>query len=150
MDYNKLAEEFFQKMQLTQKARQQKQINETIHGEAFVLHCIKEKTGEIVPGDISAAMGVSSARVAAALNSLESKGYITREICGSDRRKIIIKLTQAGNIEAEEQMQRFLAMTAKMLAMLGEQDAREYVRISGRVAEIFATAEDPLCKSPQQ
>ena len=133
MDYEELAKELLEGMHALQKAGHQKLIREGIQGESVILHFIR-KHDTTVPGDISDAMGISSARVAAVLNSLDGKGLITREIDGGDRRRIIVKLTEKGTIEAEEQQKRNIKLIACALAGLGEQDAKEYVRITGRLA----------------
>ena len=130
MDYNELAEEFLRKMQDKKAGRGNfsERFTEGTRGESFILHRIIEK-GELVPGDISGAIGVSSARVAAALNSLERKGFITREIDLNDRRRIIVKPTPAGAEFAEKAQMTHVGMFARMLSLLGEDDAREFVRI---------------------
>jgi DNA-binding MarR family transcriptional regulator len=138
MDYPALAAALLENMQALRKAKPQKHIDESLHGEAFVLHFIAEHGGDVLPGEISGEMGVSSARIAAALNSLESKGLITRQIDLSDRRKILVGITPEGKAQARQQKQAVVAHTVKMLAMLGEQDAKEHVRIMGRLAEIMA------------
>ena len=137
MDYNELAKEFILNMQLWSKGKQHKKIDGGIHGETFVLYFILKNHGDIVPGDISDAMGISSARIAAALNSLDGKGYITREIDKTDRRRIIVKLTETGRAYAEEQEVFYLGIITEMLAALGERDATEYVRIMGKLAGIM-------------
>jgi len=96
MDYEDLAKEFIQNMRAAQTAGRQRSLQEGIRGETFVLYFIKENQGRTAPSQISDGMGVSSARVAMALNSLEEKGMITREIDVEDRRKIIVKLTEKG------------------------------------------------------
>ena len=138
MDYVTLAAELLDKMQVLRKSKPQKHINESLHGEAFVLHFIAGHDGDVLPGEISSEMGVSSARVAAALNSLESKGMITRKIDLSDRRKILVGITPAGRALAEQQQQAVIQGASKMLALLGEQDAKAYVRITGRLEEILS------------
>ena len=140
MDYFELAKEMMQNMQLLSRAGQQKSINDCVHGEAFVLYFVKQKQGGIVPGDISEAMGISTARVAAALNSLEGKGYVTREIDKGDRRRIIVKLTPEGREYADEQEKFYMGMITEMLTALGERDAAEYVRITGKLAAIMNSA----------
>ena len=137
MDYTVLAEELFEKMQTLTKAKRLNDYRDNVEGTAFILHYIDHKGGNIIPSEISHIMGVSSARVAAALNDLESKELITREIDTSDRRRIIIKLTPRGKSVAEEQNVKFLQKMAEMLALLGEEDAKEYVRITGKLAELM-------------
>ena len=108
---------------------------ESFMGETFVLYYL-EKQGSAVPGEISDAMGISSARMAAALNGLDDKGYITREIDKEDRRKIIVNLTAAGKQRAHQLIKEHMSHISEMLEMLGEADAREYVRIMVKIAQI--------------
>jgi len=136
MDYHELAAELLSMMQAAQKARHQKKIKDSLQGEAFILHHIQEQfQGAVTPKGIANAIGVSPSRVAAALEDLENKGLITREIDRDDRRKILVKLTAEGQSVAEENKQDILRKTAILLSTLGEQDAKEYVRIMGRLAE---------------
>lgn len=142
MDYKALATEFMQKMYIINKARPHKQLNESMQGEAFVLHYLFHQEDSVLPSEISNFMGISTARIAVALNSLERKGLITRRIDTSDRRRILVNLTEEGRAYAKEQQQEMLENIAKLITMLGEQDAREYVRITGRIAEFASQHKD--------
>ncbi|MBN7773626.1 MarR family winged helix-turn-helix transcriptional regulator [Clostridium aminobutyricum] len=142
MDYEKLAIEFMEKMHLLKKARPHRQINESMHGESFMLHYLSFQGNSALPSEISNIMGISSARIAAALNSLERKGLITRRIDPSDRRRILVDLTSEGKALAEERHRTMLEETTTLLSMLGEQDAREYVRITGKLAEAIAKCKE--------
>ena len=137
MDYEVLAEKFLQSMFFVQKSGPQKKIAGSMRGETFVLNYIYLHGGNVVPGEISDTMGISSARIAATLNSLEKKGFITRQIDTNDRRRVLVELTQAGKDTAEQHRQSAVEDTAKMLNLLGEHDAKEYVRITGRLAELI-------------
>lgn len=136
MDYQELASEFMHKLYILNKARPHRQISESMQGEAFMLHYLAMNHGSVLPSEISQIMGISSARIAAALNSLERKGLITRRIDITDRRKILVDLTPEGMALAEGQHQTILEDTSELLAMLGEQDAQEYVRLTGKLAEL--------------
>ena len=136
MDYAKLAVQMMASMWKLRKAIPQRHINESMQGEAFVLQCIERRGYEMLPGEISVEMDVSSARIAAALNSLEGKGLVTRQIDAKDRRKIVVRATQAGMDQARRHREALVADVEKMLALLGEHDAQEYVRIVGRLAEL--------------
>ena len=140
MDYRELATELMQKMFLMNRARPHKEITEAMHGESFVMRYLAHQNDCVLPSEISKVMGISSARIAAALNSLEKKGMITRQIDPEDRRRILITLTSEGRALGIEQQQEILEKFAKMLSQLGEHDAKEYVRIAGRLAE-FASRE---------
>lgn len=118
-------------------------VHEGIHGESFMLYLLR-KHGRIAPKEVCSVMGISSARVAAVLNSLESKGLAVRETDADDRRKITIILTPEGEVRADEYIREHVERTAGILRMLGEHDAKEYVRIMGRIAEVF-----PECREEQ-
>jgi DNA-binding MarR family transcriptional regulator len=91
----------------------------------------------VFSGEIGHAMCVSTARVATALNSLEKKGLITRQIDASDRRKILVRITPEGKFLAERNFRSAVSVVEKRFALLGEHDAMEYVRITGRLVEIL-------------
>ena len=135
MDYTELAKQFLNNTYQFRKGRQQKKIDETMHGEAFVIMYISKRGGDVLPSEISNKMNITSARVAAALSSLENKGLITRTMDPNDRRKILVDLTPAGKELAESYEQKALDGAKRMLEMLGEQDALEFVRILGKLAK---------------
>lgn len=137
MDYFELAIELLNGMQSLHKVKSQRNINEAMQGETFVLKYIAHHNGDVLPGEIGQKMDVSSARIAAALNSLEKKGLITRQINTSDRRQILVGITKEGKDLAEKHQKTVLEAIAKMLELLGEHDAKEYVRIMKKLAEII-------------
>ena len=136
-DYDCLAKEFVQNMLSAQASGMNKLIQDGFRGEAFVLLFISRTGGRTIPGRISDSAGVSSARIATALNSLEDKGLITREIDCEDRRKIIVKLTPKGAERVEEEKVKKLEEIKNILVRLGEEDAKELVRIVGRIPEVL-------------
>ncbi|MCL2675357.1 MAG: MarR family winged helix-turn-helix transcriptional regulator [Firmicutes bacterium] len=135
MDYRRLAIELIGNMQLPGKERQHKGLGGA-RSELMLLMFIEHKE-EVVPKDISEAMGVSTARIAIALNDFADKGLITREIDDNDRRRIIVKLTPKGKEFVTDRKQIFIDKITEFLALLGEHDAKEYVRIMGRISEIM-------------
>ena len=135
MDYTCLAYELMETMNQYKKRNMHKQINEAMHGEIFTLYYINKHKGNVIPSDISNEIGISTARVAATLNSLENKKMVTRTIDSSDRRRILVAMTPAGKKEIEKHIKRITDITINMLCYLGEDDAKEYVRIMKRLAE---------------
>lgn len=135
MDFTDLAKEFMALMYKMRKRNVQKQLSDSLHGERFALFYISKHEGNVIPSDISNEMGISSARVAAALNSLETKGLILRRIDGEDRRRIIVKLTEAGREQVEAHNRKVIGITANMLGYLGEEDARELLRIMKKLSD---------------
>ena len=139
MDYSELAVALLDNMQSLSKAAPQKCIEEALKGEAFVLQCIARHGEEVLPGEIGEETHASTARIAQTLNSMEKKGWLTRRIDPRDRRKILVKLTPEGKSIADRRYATIVAMVTQALTLLGEEDAREYVRITGKLADTMAT-----------
>nr|WP_314464184.1 MarR family transcriptional regulator [uncultured Clostridium sp.] len=135
MDYTNLAREYMQVMHQMRNKDGQKKIHDSMHGEHFMLSYISMRQGGIIPSEISNEMGITSARIAAALNSLEAKGLITRRIDTEDRRRILIDLTEAGREQAKKHFEMIMNITVNMLQYLGEEDATDLVRIMKKLAD---------------
>lgn len=142
MNYKKLAEKYLDSMGKLNKYHSHKKINEALHGEVTVLQYIYRSKTEVTPSRIGNDIGVSSARIAATLNSLESKGLIIREISLNDRRHILVKLTEEGEKEAKKRHQKIIEHIAKVLNLLGEEDASEYVRILDKLTKLQPSKDD--------
>jgi len=135
MDYQTLAREYMEILHKMRKRKGEKRINASLHGEQFVLGYVAHHGGSVIPSDISTEMGISTARIAAALGSLESKGLITRRIDEKDRRRILVELTDAGREKEAEHAKGIMRVLVRMLENLGEADAIEFLRILKKVAE---------------
>lgn len=136
MDYSALATEMLAATAAMMKSNGPKQAQSFMQGEMFILHYISHKNTDVIPSEISTAMNASSARVAMALKTLESKGLIERRIDQADRRKIIVTLTDRGRAMTTCQHAEMHARVEKILTELGESEAREYIRIVNRMTEI--------------
>lgn len=137
MDYEALAKSMLSQMFALNKTRPQRNLNEGMRGEGVMLHYIILRGGGVQPSEISGFMGISTARMAAALNNLERKGLVTRSIDPSDRRRILVEPTEAGRAMSREKDAHMLRHTTMMLERLGEHDATELVRLVGRVTQIM-------------
>ena len=135
MDYTNLAREFMEIMNQMRKCNIHKPISDSMHGEIFVRLYISKHEYNVIPSEISNEVGISTARVAATLNSLEKKGMITRKIDVNDRRRILVEMTPSGREQIENHFKMIMKITTNMLSYLGENDAKEYVRIMRRLAE---------------
>lgn len=142
--YTGLAKQFVCNSYRFRRHTQQKKVDETMQGEAFVLVYAKMRNGCILPSEIGNEMNISSARIAAVLNSLESKGLITRKTDPNDRRRVPVELTQKGKALGEQYYHMILGVTTRMLSALGEHDARELVRITGRLADLTLIESTPM------
>ena len=135
MDYSILAAELLDNMQALRRAKPHRNMGDAMQGEAFVLHYLDNHSGEAMPSEIGSDMNVSSARIAQTLNSIEKKGWITRQIDTDDRRRILVRLTPEGKNETEKLRQTAIGLATKILRLLDEEDAMEYVRLTGKLSE---------------
>ena len=145
MNYNKLAEELISHMAQVRASKPQRLIDELIHGEAHLLIFLERQTcNHCNPGEISSHMHISTARVATVLNSLEKKNLITRQIDTNNRRQIIVEITEEGIKTAKTYQKELLQMASKTLELLGEDDAKEYVRITKKLARVLKENKDNI------
>ena len=74
-------------------------------------------------------MQVTTGRVASALNSLEKKRYIQRRNHDIDKRKVIVYITESGKEYILENYQSGITLAEDILSNLGEEDAKELIRL---------------------
>jgi MarR family transcriptional regulator, organic hydroperoxide resistance regulator len=139
MDYRELAIELTEAFSRPHFAKREP---EHVHGEMGIMmflqmNKIKNGVESFSSGDLSKALELSTGRMAIALNGLEKKGFIRRTTDYSDRRRVIVSITEDGSAFAESQHEKGLDRFEKMLRALGEEDAVEFVRITKRIAEQF-------------
>ena len=97
----------------------------------------------LTPGDLAAALGLSSARIANILKSLECKGRVERLHDTVDRRRVLVRLTPAGQKEVRRRGEEMLADATCLLTALGPEDGRAAVRILGRIRELVDSGAIP-------
>ncbi len=92
-------------------------------------HAAEEGEPPLTPSDIAERSHLTSARIANVLRSLEEKGWVAREHASDDRRRVTVTLTEAGDAERARRRLAFEESAAAFVARLGEDDARDAVRI---------------------
>ena len=137
MDYNELASEVMAKTgRMMKSSFWPKKASAFLHGEMFILNYLVNCHGDVLPSELANAMNTSTARVAMALKSLESKGLLQRRVDKEDRRKVLVSITEQGNefvLSEREDMRNKMTL---IISELGEEDARTYIRIIERITEI--------------
>ena len=136
MDYDAVARNFLEQTLQFRKAKMNVDMFDYLKGEAFVLSFIDIHNGVVLPGDLVKEMNVSSARIAATLNSLENKGYVTRQINPSNRRQILVEITLKGKDKAKEIRQEVLRRIAAVFRQLGEENTKAAINLVNRLMEI--------------
>lgn len=107
-------------------------------GEYLALHFLLSR-GTARPSELRRFMRVSSARIAALLGHLENKELILRRHETLDERCISVILTDKGRDLIEKKRDEATAIMAKMLSVLGPNDAKEYLRLRRKLIEAAVT-----------
>jgi DNA-binding MarR family transcriptional regulator len=135
MDFGDAADRLIALMGSHFRTRTMDRFRQFSKGEFFVLSYIVEKDGKTPAGEISARLGSSAARVAAVLGRLERKGLVSREIDSQDRRRILVSAAgDAGALVASEK-QAMRARMERALRLMGERDAKEFIRTLRKFVE---------------
>lgn len=81
--------------------------------------------------EIGRELYLSKPAISQTLNSLEKKGYITREIDKDDRRKIMVTLTPEGDRKLKEGMRCFDQELNKTLEQFGAENTKKLIELLG-------------------
>ena len=137
MNYHEAAQQLIQ-TQLTY-SKQLCKIADIIasRGEDLALLLLHARNNSVYAGEFTAALGLTTGRVANLLKQLERKGYIARVPDIQDRRKIRISLAELGITCAREAYDRVLGEWELLLEGLGEHDSQQLIRILNQGAELL-------------
>lgn len=140
MEYTALAEKMLSVRAQLSHMPAGEAVSDACGGEFFALSLLLG--GETsCPSELSRRMGVSSARIAALLKHLEQKGFILRRADEHDERRVNVSLTDAGRELIRERRRRAIDRVAAALRSLGEDDAREYVRLQQKMLDALAACD---------
>ncbi len=122
MDANAIREEM-KTICKSQKWREiAKFVDEGFRGVFVILRILDERDEKITAGDLARETNVSTARVASALNALEKKNYVKREVDDSDARKVVVRLTKDGKKAVEERKARIEEIVSPLFGKLTDEE----------------------------
>jgi DNA-binding MarR family transcriptional regulator len=123
------------------------------HSEFFILTTIKRAHAESGTGirvsEISALLNVAPPTVTQQLNSLETHGYIERQIDKDDRRVIRVTLTLKGHELIHKAHEDFLSSISGLVEYLGEKDSDLLADLLTKVYDYFERFPDARVKQPR-
>jgi len=111
-------------------------MNRANKGELFVLHFLSKNKTQVIPSELSTALHATTGRISALLGSLEKKGQIEREIDKSNRRNIIVTITDAGRARVRAEMKDIKEGLSRVFIEMGETDTAEFMRLIKRFFEL--------------
>lgn len=108
-------------------------IDESRRGIGFVLVYLEESDHEVIAGELSRELNVSTARIAALLKSMEKNGLVIRERSSSDARNTVVRITQAGIDYVKQLREHILAEMEILVEKVGKTELEEFIRISEKI-----------------
>lgn len=102
MDYNELAKQLVNMRASMPQVKMERAMSQMARGEILALNYIAANGNKVYPKDMSKALMLTTARIAAMLKSLENQKLITRMPDPNDSRQVIVELTKAGASVVEE------------------------------------------------
>ncbi len=112
-------------------------INRANKGELFVLQFLSMRKNAVIPSELSIALNASTARISALLGNLEKKGQIVRDIDKSNRRNILVTITEEGRKRAETEMKEIQGLMTRVFIDMGEEDTSEFIRLTSQFFELM-------------
>lgn len=95
----------------------------------YVLRILSESESSLCAGDISEKFGVSTARTAVMLNTLEKKGYIEKSKSDKDARRTDVKITDLGEKVLEDRKKRIFSVLEDFIGKINENEKEELYKI---------------------
>lgn len=135
MNYTKLTDECMKDMFL--KKPLLKKANAMSKGELGTLLYLSRVNNEAFAGEISKSLQLTSGRMASILKALEKKGFISKKKGLNDCRRTIVSISKTGEDFLKVDREIVFRNIRNMLAFLGEEDAKAYVRVSKRLNKEF-------------
>jgi len=132
-DYNLLASQLLGELCDNARLRYRRDLEDFSHGEMSILTYLCYRENGACPGDLCETLGMTTPRISAIIAGLQKKGLVSRVTDAGDRRKIHIYVSDEGRALVETKKEALRDDISRILSLLGEDDAKEYVRIIGKV-----------------
>lgn len=132
MDYRKSAVELCRAFE-GREGRKVANLLNGFKGAYVILRILRDSETDVLSGDIAKKMDISTARVAAALNSLSGKGYIKRAPADNDGRKTVVKITTSGLQALSEREEIVYSLIEAFLKKLTEEEARAFLALAKKL-----------------
>lgn len=110
-------------------------------GIQFILLYLYEHNNEIIAGDLALNLKVSTARIAVLLKKMERKDLIVKRSSAQDGRKTVVELTSIGKKNVEAMRKKALEKMESLIEEIGEDDIRDFIRISLKIKEFMEREE---------
>lgn len=97
-------------------------------GEVAVMRQLTDGA-QLTPSKLAENTGNTPGRISAILSALERKGWIVRTIDPSNRRRVLVSLTDSGTEAIEEHRKMIDACTAWVFDHMGDEDTERFLQL---------------------
>jgi DNA-binding MarR family transcriptional regulator len=118
-----------------------RQVQGVTQGEMALLGFLQAGGAPMAPTDLAEKLGLTTARIANILNSLERKGLVLRSHDATDRRRVEVSITSQGSALLRSNLDEAISGLSELVRELGIEDAREFARITGRIEVLVSERE---------
>lgn len=141
-DYKRLAKEMLENFDHGPVPHRDK-VSSAVRGEMAVIRLLERENRVMTAGEISRTLKMTTARIAAVLNSLQKKEMIERYADEADKRRVMVRITPKGMAFCLKRKEEAVEHMAKILECLGQEDAGTLVRLMKRIHEILPQVGPP-------
>lgn len=111
-------------------------VNDSNAGIGYALKLLlSQEDNQLSAGQLSEAMGVSTARVAVLLKKMENKGLIEKKEDESDARVTLVKLSDEGMRFATLMKENMLRHIANVIDKVGEEKFLQFIALSHEIKD---------------
>lgn len=111
------------------------------HGQARILRILREQ-GQLAQKQLQEMLGIQSGSMSELVGKLEGAGLILRERCESDRRQVLLSISEAGKRFIEEREQKRRAEDKQLFLALSHEEQQELSALLDRLIAAWRTQYD--------
>lgn len=129
MNKQKIAEDIYQRFDCLAAVKAMRFKDDEFKGIFVILRLLRKQNRAMIAGEIATLLQVSTARIAVALKTLESKKYIIKSKMKEDARKTIVDITNDGLLALKEREKNIVHMIESHLNKLTEEETLQFQHI---------------------
>lgn len=137
MDVRNTTEAFLKALKNTYFSNSAKVTTEYLRGECRLLSFLSiEPKRRYKSGELAKHLGITTARIASTLNTLEKKGFIKRETSPEDKRRVYVAITEEGFEYIERKRENVCVFFDGIFSELEKSECDEFIRLIEKIADI--------------
>ena len=134
MDKRKYTEMVMQALKSTYFNNSANASTEYLKGECRLLSFLKiDPERKYQPGELAKELGLTTARIASILKTLEKKGYILRECSPEDKRKVFVEITENGKEYIDKKRENACLFFDGAFEKLSEEESEQFIAILNKL-----------------